>query len=57
MAQNSGLYEFCSCALCREVSIRELSAKYPSLPLVLDIALVQPLSNIHNQSEDLNKDF
>ena len=39
------------------MSIRELSAKYPSLPLVLDIALVQPLSNIHNQSEDLNKDF
>jgi len=31
------IYEFNSCALCREVSRRELFAKIPSLPLALGI--------------------
>jgi len=39
VARHSGLYEFHNCALCREVSHRELVAKIPSLPLALEIAI------------------
>ena len=49
-APDSGLYEFRSCALCCEVSHRELFAKIPSLTLALEITLIpsiiQPLLKI-----------
>ena len=48
VTRHSGLYEFHSCALCREVSNRELFAKITSLPLVFEIALFQcDFSNVH----------
>ena len=37
-----------SCALCREVSRRELFAKIPSLPLALEIILFKSLPEIHD---------
>ena len=47
VARHSGLYEFHNCALCREVSHRELVAKIPSLPLALEIAIFHWLHKIH----------
>jgi len=43
-----GLYEFHSCALCLEVSHRELFAKIPPLPLLLGMAHFQSLPEIHD---------
>jgi len=48
-ARYSELYEFHSCALCHEVSRRELFAKIPSLPLALGIAFFQSLSKIDDE--------
>ena len=42
------LYEFQSCALCREVSHRELFAKIPSLLLALFNSILQSLPKIHD---------
>jgi len=42
-ATESGLYEFHSCALCCEVSHRELVAKIPSLTLALETTLIQSI--------------
>jgi len=43
VALHSRFYEFDSSALCRQVSHRELFAKIPSLPLVVEIAFIQTL--------------
>ena len=48
MVQHSWFYEFDSCALCREVSRRELFAKIQSLPLGLQIILFKSLPEIHD---------
>ena len=45
---HSRLYEFHSCALCREASRRKLFAKIPSMPLARKIPLFQPLLKIHH---------
>jgi len=47
VAQHSGLYEFHSCALCCEVSYRELFAKISSQLIPLGILFVQSLPKIH----------
>jgi len=47
VARHSQLYEFHSCAPCREVPRRELFAKITSLPLVLEITRFQSLTEIH----------
>jgi len=52
VTRDSGFYEFHSCALCREVSHRELFAKIPSLQFVLSTFSVIPMTI----GEDLNKD-
>ena len=55
MVRHSGFYEFHSCALCREVSRRELFAKIPSLPLRRGITFFQSLPKIHDHvGEDWN---
>ena len=50
MSRHSRLYEFTSCALCREAPCPQLFANIPNLPLVLSIALFQSLSKIHDHS-------
>ena len=48
VARHSRLNKFHSCALRGEISRRELFAKIPSLPLVLEIAFFQSLARIHD---------
>ena len=50
VARHTRTYEFHSCALCREVSRRDLSTKIPSLPLVLAIAHLHALPKITGYS-------
>ena len=48
LARHSGLYDFHSCSLCREVSRRELFPKIPSLPFVFEIAQTTSSSKTGN---------
>jgi len=48
VAWHSGLDEFHSCALCREVSRRGLFVKTSSLPLALGIIFFQSFPDIHD---------
>jgi len=57
VARHAGIHKFPSCANCRGTAYREIFAKIPSLPLLLEVTLSPSLPKIYNQiGEDRKKD-
>jgi len=56
MARQSWIYEFNSCALCHDVSHRELYANIPSLPFALGVVFFRSLPKIHDEVRDRKTD-